>query len=80
MSTQSTPKPVQPNVVRAVSALVSGVVNAILSPFAAESTPGAPAEGPSIWSLLAFARREFERAFTAPSLSDKPVDLSLIHI
>ena len=28
---------------------------------------------PSIWSLLAFARREFENAFSAPSLSDTPV-------
>ncbi|MBE1552746.1 nucleoside phosphorylase [Mycobacterium sp. OAS707] len=74
ISTPATPKPVQPNMVRAVTAVVSGVVNAILSPFAASSTPGAPAEGPSIWSLLAFARREFERAFTTPSLSDKPVD------
>jgi hypothetical protein len=74
VSTLSTPKPVQPNVVRAVTALVTGVVNAILSPFAATSVPGAPAEAPSIWSLLAFARREFERAFTAPSLNEKPVD------
>src|SRR5690349_8682604 len=74
ISTSATPKPVQPNVVRTVTAVVSGVVNAILSPFAAESTPGAPAEGPSIWSLLAFARREFERAFTTPSVNDKPVD------
>ncbi|AGB25344.1 nucleoside phosphorylase [Mycobacterium sp. JS623] len=70
----TTPKPVQPNVIRAVTALVSGVVNAIVSPFAASSMPGAPAGAPSIWSLLAFARREFERAFTTPSLQEKPVD------
>jgi len=57
-----------------VSRVVSGVVNAILSPLAASNTPGAPAETPWLWSLLAFARREFERAFTAPSLTDKPVD------
>jgi nucleoside phosphorylase len=74
MSTQSTPNPVQPNVIRTVTALVSGVVNAILSPFAASSTPGAPAEAPSIWSLLAFARREFERAFSGPSMNETPVD------
>jgi nucleoside phosphorylase len=74
ISTPSTPKPVQPNLVRAVTALVSGVVNAILSPFAAVSSPGAPVEVPSIWSLLAFARREFETAFTAPLLHEKPVD------
>jgi nucleoside phosphorylase len=47
-------------VIGVVSQLVSGVVNAILSPFAASNTPGAPAETPSIWALLAFARREFE--------------------
>jgi len=60
--------------VTAVTSLVSGVVNAILSPFAASNTPGTPAATPSIWSLLAFARREFENAFTAPSLSARRVD------
>lgn len=74
VSTPIALKPVQPNVVRTVTALVSGVVNAILSPFATSSAPGPPAEAPSIWSLLAFARREFERAFSGPSLNEKPVD------
>ena len=69
------PKAMSPNVVTAVTSLVSGVVNAILSPFAASNSPEAPAMTPSIWSLLAFARREFENAFTAPSLTDKPVDV-----
>jgi nucleoside phosphorylase len=58
----------------AVTSLVSGVVNAILSPFAASNTPGAPAAMPSVWSLLAFARREFENIFTAPSLAEKQAD------
>jgi nucleoside phosphorylase len=57
-----------------VSGLVSVVVNAILSPFAATDAPGAPAATPSVWSLLAFVRREFENAFSAASLTDKPVD------
>jgi nucleoside phosphorylase len=57
-----------------VTSLVSGVVNAILSPFAASNTPAAPAATPSLWSLLAFARREFEKAFTAPSLTEKPAE------
>jgi len=74
MTTQPTLKPLQANIVRAATALVSGVVNAVLSPFAASSVPGAPAEAPSIWSLVAFARREFERAFSAPSLNETPVD------
>jgi nucleoside phosphorylase len=72
MSTESTTKPVRPNVVRAVIGLVSGVVNAILSPFAASGTPGAPKGVPGAWALLAFVRREFERAFTTPSVSPTP--------
>ena len=73
-SAVSTPKPLLPNVVGVVNKLVTGVVNAILSPFAASSTPGTPADAPSMWALLAFARREFDRAFTAPSLTESPVD------
>jgi nucleoside phosphorylase len=69
-----TPASTPPNVMSVVSGLVSVVVNAILSPFAATDAPGAPAATPSVWSLLAFVRREFENAFTAPSLTDKPVD------
>jgi len=73
MTTEPTPKPM-PQMMTAMTTLVSGVVNAILSPFAASNTPGSPAATPSIWSLLAFARREFETAFTSPSMTDKPVD------
>jgi len=73
-SAVSTPKPLLPNVVGVVNKLVTGVVNAILSPFGASSTPGTPADAPSMWALLAFARREFDRAFTAPSLTESPVD------
>jgi nucleoside phosphorylase len=71
------PKPapkLMPAVMTVVTRLASQVVNAILSPFAASNTPGTPAETPMLWSLLAFARREFENAFTAPSLTDTPVD------
>ena len=73
LATVPTPKPLPP-MVTAVTSLVSGVVNAILSPFAASNTPGTPVATPSIWSLLAFARREFENAFTAPSLGAGRVD------
>jgi nucleoside phosphorylase len=72
-ATVPTPKPLLP-MVTAVTSLVSGVVNAMLSPFAASNSPGTPAATPSIWSLLAFARREFENAFTAPSLAAGRVD------
>ena len=51
-----------PHVGGVVRRLVSGVVNAVLSPFAASGTPRAPADAPSMWALLAFARREFESA------------------
>jgi nucleoside phosphorylase len=51
---------------------VSGVVNAILSPFAATSTPGTPAGASSMWALLAFVRREFESAVR--SLVGQPGD------
>ncbi|MDT7766940.1 MAG: hypothetical protein QOC63_6360 [Mycobacterium sp.] len=56
-----------PAVLTVVTRVASQVVSAILSPFAASNTPGTPAETPAVWSLLAFARREFENAFTAPS-------------
>ena len=69
LTTEPIPTP-KPQLMTAVTSLVSGVVNAILSPFAASSTPGAPAATPSLWSLLAFARREFEKVFTGPSLTD----------
>ena len=45
-----------------VSRVVMGVVNAILRPLAAISSPGTPAGVPSVWAMLAFARREFESA------------------
>ena len=45
-----------------VSRVVMGVVNAILRPLAAISSPGTPAGVPSLWAMLAFARREFESA------------------
>jgi nucleoside phosphorylase len=72
--TVSAPAPSLPTVVGVVSRLVSDAVNAILSPFTASRTPGTPADAPSMWALQAFARREFERAFTSPSLTETPVD------
>jgi nucleoside phosphorylase len=50
-----------------VSRVVAGVVNAILRPLAAISSPGTPAGVPSLWAVLAFARREFESAMRRPS-------------
>jgi hypothetical protein len=58
-STVITPSPADP-----FSRLVSTVINAVLSPFA-NSAPTAPVQSPAEWTLLAFARREFEQAPTA---------------
>jgi hypothetical protein len=55
---------VPPNPLTAVANLVSSFVNMVLSPFASTS-PAAPAGAPLVWSLLAFARREFENFFNA---------------
>jgi hypothetical protein len=58
MSTVITPSPADP-----LSRLVSTVISAVLSPFA-NSAPTAPVQSPAEWTLLAFARREFEQAST----------------
>jgi hypothetical protein len=47
------------------------VINAVLSPFA-NSAPTAPVQSPAAWTLLAFARREFEQALT-PSTAVNPL-------
>jgi hypothetical protein len=47
-----------------VTNLVSSVVKWVLDPLAG-TAPTAPAQPPLIWSLLAFARREFENFFAA---------------
>ena len=86
VASPSPPQPSPPHVVGVVSRLVSGVVNAVLSPFATSRTRGAPADAPSMWALLAFARREFESAVRSlagpPAVSETtsetlPVDTSV---
>ncbi|HKP42918.1 DUF4185 domain-containing protein [Mycobacterium sp.] len=54
-----------PNPLTAVANLVSSFVNMVLSPFTAGTSPTTPAGAPVLWSLLAFARREFENFFNA---------------
>ena len=56
-----------------VAEIVSSVVDAVLSPFAASTAPGEPAQTPALWTLAAFARREFERAFSNPQPTVNPV-------
>ena len=53
----------------AVAGIVANVVKTVLSPFTATGAPGAPAQSPMTWTLLAFARRELETIFTPPKPS-----------
>ena len=59
--------------VNTVAEIVSSVVDAVLSPIASGTAPGEPAQTPALWTLAAFARREFERAFSNPEPTVNPV-------
>jgi hypothetical protein len=52
------------NPLTAVTKLVSNVISFVLNPLAG-SAPTTPAQPPLVWSLLAFARREFDNFFSA---------------
>ncbi|MEO3761089.1 DUF4185 domain-containing protein [Mycobacterium sp. B14F4] len=52
------------DVFTAVANIVSSALNWVLNPLAG-TAPTSPAQPPLIWGLLAFARREFDRFFTA---------------
>jgi hypothetical protein len=60
---ETTPTVITPRPADPLSRLVSMVINAVLSPFA-NTAPTAPVQSPAEWTLLAFARREFEQAST----------------
>jgi hypothetical protein len=63
-TSQPTVAPASQNPLTAVTNLVSSVIKSVLNPLAG-STPTAPAQPPLIWSLLAFARKEFDNFFSA---------------
>ncbi|MGH3677376.1 MAG: hypothetical protein ACRDU5_16885 [Mycobacterium sp.] len=63
-----TSEPSEPDVVDSIATAVSSVVTTLLNPFAASTTPEAPAAQPQWWTLLAAARREFDTAAASPSL------------
>ena len=58
--------------VELMTSAVSNLFGSLLDPLAAGSAPEAPAGAPAVWSLLAFARREFETALTPASVADVP--------
>jgi beta-glucosidase/6-phospho-beta-glucosidase/beta-galactosidase len=60
-------------VVTYVTGLVSSLVNAALSPFAA-GLPALPAEPPTLWTLLAWVRREFFNS--SPTIDYDPLQNS----
>ena len=59
--------------VNTVVEMVSSVVDAVLSPIASGTTPGEPAQTPALWTLAAFARREFEQALSPPQATISPM-------
>jgi nucleoside phosphorylase len=53
-----------------IAGVISNLVHSVLNPLAASISPDAPAGTPTLWSLLAFARREFETLFGSPPVTD----------
>ena len=57
-----------PRVVSVARRVVTDVASAALSPMTSIPTSAAPADSPSTWTVLAFARREFDSAVRPPAL------------
>jgi acetyl esterase/lipase/nucleoside phosphorylase len=68
------PAPADP--LRVFAGAVSNLVEHFLNPLAANDIPAGPADGPAAWSVLAFARREFESALAPPALADAAASLA----
>jgi acetyl esterase/lipase len=62
----------RPDPVGVASGMVASLVNAVLNPFAA-GAPVAPVEPPTMWTLLAFVRREFEPTVSNESPTVNPL-------
>jgi acetyl esterase/lipase len=58
--------------VEVIAGVVSNLLGGLLHPLATGSAPETPTGAPAMWSLLAFARREFETARTPASVADVP--------
>ena len=57
--------------------VVAHLVNAVLTPLLGLVGPGMPAQSPLLWTLLAFARNEFEQ-FSFPNLARDPATPTLV--
>src|ERR1700682_1295662 len=62
----------RPDPVGAARGMVASLVNAVLNPYAA-GAPVAPVEPPTMWTLLAFVRREFEPTVSNESPTGNPL-------
>jgi triacylglycerol lipase len=62
----------RPDPVGVASGMVASLVNAVLNPFAA-GAPVAPVGPPTMWTLLAFVRREFEPTVSNESPTVNPL-------
>jgi nucleoside phosphorylase len=58
-----------------VTGVISKVVGGLLNPLSVNDTPEAPAIVPTLWSLVAFTRREFETTMASPSVTDPSANL-----
>src|SRR6201999_2775475 len=58
--------------VEVIAGVVSNLFGGLFHPSAAGSAPQVPPGAPAVWSLLAFARREFETALTPASVAEDP--------
>lgn len=59
--------------VELIAGVMSNLLGGLLDPLATDGAPGPPPGVPAAWSLLAFARREFETALTPASAAEDPV-------
>lgn len=58
--------------VEVIAGLVSNLLGGLLHPMTTGGAPDTPSGAPAMWSLLAFARREFETALTPASVANVP--------
>lgn len=73
---QETPPPARAvNPIGVITTVVTNVVRSFLNPLAGNGTPDGPFGIPTVWSVLAFVRREFETLFGSPPTADKPASL-----